>query len=55
MNLPTSGSQIGLVDALGYLATIVVVVGSVVRGWNFNLLIVPILVVSSYAVVRDSE
>lgn len=53
VNLPTSGRQMGLLKALGYLAAIVVVVGSVVRGWNFNLLVALILVGATYPVVLD--
>lgn len=49
----TRGRQIGLLEVLAYLTAIVVVVGSVVRGWDFNLLIALIMLVVAYAVFRD--
>lgn len=53
VNLRTGGSQLGLLEVLAYLAGIVLVVGSVVRGWNFNLLIALILVIVLCAIFRD--
>jgi hypothetical protein len=53
MKSATGGSQVGLLEVLAYLAAIVVVVGSVVGGWNFNLLIALTLMVATYAVLRD--
>jgi hypothetical protein len=35
------------------LAAIGLVIGSVLGGWNFNLLIAVILMVATYAVLRD--
>ncbi len=49
----TSWSRIGLLEVLAYFAAIVVVVGSVVSGWDFNLLIALIMLAVLYAVLRD--
>lgn len=48
-----SGREFGLLEVLAYLVAIVVVVGSVVSGWDFNLLIALIMLVVLYAVLRD--
>lgn len=48
-----NGSEFGLLEVLAYLAAIVVVVGSVVSGWDFNLLIALIMLAVLYAVLRD--
>jgi hypothetical protein len=53
MTSATGGNQVGLLEALGYLAAIVVIVGSAVGGWNFNLLIALIMVIIPYAIFRD--
>ena len=53
MKSATGGSQVGLLEMLACLAAIVLVVGSVVGGWNFNLLIGLVLMVATYAVLRD--
>ena len=53
MKSAASGSQVGLLEVLCYLAAAVVVVGSVVGVWNFNLLIVLMMLVIAYAALRD--
>ena len=53
MKSATGGSQVGLLEVLAYLAAIVLVVGSVAGGWNFNLLIALIVVIVLYAIFRD--
>ena len=53
MKSATGGSQVGLLEMLACLAAIVLVVGSVVGGWNFNLLIALIMVIVLYAIFRD--
>ncbi|MBI3356813.1 MAG: hypothetical protein HY038_08600 [Nitrospirae bacterium] len=53
MKTAPSRRQVGLLEVLAYLAAIVVAVGSVVRGWDFNLLIASIMLVVAYAVLRD--
>jgi hypothetical protein len=53
MTSAIGGNQVGLLEALGYLAAIVVIVGSAVGGWNFNLLIALIMVIIPYAIFRD--
>ncbi len=53
MKSAASGSQVGLLEVLCYLAATVVVVGSVAGGWNFNLLIALMMLVVAYAILRD--
>jgi hypothetical protein len=53
MKSATSGSQIGLLEVFCYLAAIAGVVGSVVSGWDFNLLIALIMLVIVYAILHD--
>jgi uncharacterized membrane protein YcjF (UPF0283 family) len=53
MKTRTSGSRIGLLQLLCYLTAIVMVIGSVVGGWNFNLLLALVMLVVLYAVLRD--
>lgn len=52
MKSTASGSRVGLLEVLCYL-TAIVVVGSAVGGWNFNLLIALVILVVLYAVFRD--
>ena len=49
----TNEKQTGALKVAGYLAAIAIVVGSVMEGWNVNLLIALILLVATYAVLRD--
>lgn len=53
MSLRTNEKQTGALEVAGYLAAIAIVIGSVVGGWNVNLLIALILLVATYAVLRD--
>lgn len=48
-----SGREFGLLEVLAYLIAIVMVVGSFMSGWNFNLLIALIMLVVLYAIFRD--
>lgn len=53
MKSETTGRQVGLLEVLCYLTAIVVVVGTVEGGWNFNLLNALVILVVLYAVLRD--
>lgn len=53
MKSATSRSRVGLLEALCYLTALVVIIGSVVGGWNFNLLIALVMLIVLYAVLRD--
>lgn len=53
MSLKTNENQTGALEVAGYLAAIVLVIGSVMGGWNVNLPIALILMVAMYAVFRD--
>ena len=53
MSLRTNEQQTGALEVAGYLAAIAIVIGSVVGGWNVNLLIALILLVATYAALRD--
>lgn len=53
MSLRTNEKQTGALEVLWYLAAIAIVIGSVVGEWNFNLFIALILLVATYAVLRD--
>jgi hypothetical protein len=53
MKSVTSGSRVGLLEVLWYLTAIVVVIGSVVGGWNFNLLIALVMLVVLSAMLRE--
>ena len=53
MSVRTNEKQTGALEGAGYLAAIAIVIGSVVGGWNVNLLIALILLVATYAVLRD--
>jgi uncharacterized membrane protein YcjF (UPF0283 family) len=53
MSSRANEKQTGALEVVAYLVAVVLVVGSVVGGWNFNLLIALILMVSTYAVFRD--
>ena len=53
MSSRTNEKRTGALEVVGYLAAIVLAIGSVVGGWNFNLLIALILMVGTYAVLRD--
>lgn len=47
------GQQFGLLEVLTYLIALAVVVGSIMRGWDLNLLIALIILAVVYAVFRD--
>lgn len=53
MSVRTNEQQTGALEVAGYLAAIAIVIGSVVGGWNVNLLIALILLVVTYAALRD--
>ena len=53
MSVRTNKQQTGALEVAGYLAAIAIVIGSVVGGWNVNLLIALILLVVTYAALRD--
>ena len=53
MSLRRNEQQTGALEVVGYLAAIAIVIGSVVGGWNVNLLIALILLVATYAAFRD--
>lgn len=60
MKSAPSGIQGGLLmEILGYLAalvgTLVLVVGSVVGGWDFNLLVALIILIVLFAIFRDAK
>ena len=53
MSSRTNLKQMGALEVVVYLAAIVVVIGSVLRGWNFNLLIALLMVIVLCAIFRD--
>jgi len=53
MSSGTNEQQKGALEVVAYLAVIVLVVGRLVGGWNFNLPIAVILMVAIYAVLHD--
>ena len=53
MSVRTNEKQTGALEGAGYLAAIAIVIGSVVGGWNVNLLIALILLAATYAVLHD--
>lgn len=53
MSLRTNEQQTGVLEVAGYLVAIAIVIGSVVGGWNVNLLIALILRVATYAALKE--
>jgi hypothetical protein len=50
---PIRDQQIGILEIASYLAAAVAIVGTMVWGWNLNLVILLIILVVAYAVLRD--
>jgi hypothetical protein len=50
---PIRDQQIGILEIASYLAAAVAVVGTVVWGWDLNLIILLFILVVTYAVLRD--
>ena len=53
MNSGNSWNQLGWLEICFYVAALIVVVGSVVGGWTFNILIGLMLLATVYAVLCD--
>lgn len=50
---PIRDQQIGIFEIASYLAAAVAVVGTLVWGWDLNLIILLFILVVAYAVLRD--
>lgn len=50
---PIRDQQIGILEIASYLTAAVAVVGTILWGWNLNLIVSVIILVVAYAVLRD--